>query len=41
MKTQNENSFPFYERNLHRKPEPPTFLEKITESIRYFLENAE
>lgn len=41
MKTKNENSFPLYEWELHQEQKPPTLLEKITASIRYFLENAE
>lgn len=41
MKTQNNPNFQATERNLFFEEKPQTFLEKITESIRYFLDNAE
>lgn len=41
MKTKNNPNFQIFERNLYFEEKPLTFLEKIRDSIRYFLENAE
>lgn len=42
MKTQNTTNFQYSESTAtHFEEEPQSFLEKITERIRYFLDNAE
>ena len=41
MKTKNNPNLQIFERNIYFEEKPQTFLEKIRNSIRYFLENAE
>lgn len=41
MKTQNNYHFHYSQSEVHQEQWPKTLLEKITASIRYFLENAE